>query len=65
MQGKRILTAIEELNKWRERKENFIKMKVRNKKTIRNIEKHISYYETLLRDMKRELRPSKLSTFRI
>lgn len=48
-----ILTALAELDRWRARQESL-------REELARVNRQVAYYEALVRDMKREARPSRL-----
>jgi hypothetical protein len=69
MLSKLILLAIEELKQWKVRKEEF-KLAIANasskersklKKELEKVSEQVEYYEALIKDMKKELRPVKIT----
>ncbi|MDI6917678.1 MAG: hypothetical protein QMC80_07785 [Thermoplasmatales archaeon] len=68
MKSGEILLAIKELENWRNRKEKIkdeLKKlsddeKTEKKKELEKINEQIAYYESLIRDMKKEVKPPKI-----
>ena len=68
MKSGEILLAIKELESWRSRKEKILNElatlshdeKTEKKKELEKINEQIEYYETLIKDMKKEVKPPKL-----
>ncbi len=68
MKTEEILLAIKELESWKSRKEkisNEIKTlsgdeKTEKKRELEKINKQVSYYESLIKDMKKEVKPPKI-----
>ncbi|MDI6709034.1 MAG: hypothetical protein QME47_08135 [Candidatus Thermoplasmatota archaeon] len=69
MLSKRILLAIEELEMWKKRENEFKNLlekatgedRTRLKKELEKVSEQVDYYEALIRDMKKELRPIKIT----
>ena len=69
MKSEEILLAIKELESWRERKEKILNElttlsddeKTEKKKELEKTNEQIAYYESLIKDMKKEVKPPKLS----
>lgn len=53
MRERAILEALEELDRWRERAKLL-------REELRRVQRQVAYYEALLRDMKRAVRPPRL-----
>ncbi len=68
MKTEEILLAIKELELWRDRKEKILNElsglsgdeKTEKKKELEKINKQVSYYESLIKDMKKEVKPPKI-----
>ena len=68
MKSEEILLAIKELENWRDRKEKILNElatlsddeKTEKKKELEKINEQIAYYESLIKDMKKEVKPPKL-----
>ncbi len=68
MKTEEILLAINELESWKERKEkilNELRALVDDKKTekqkeLKKINEQIAYYESLIKDMKKEVKPPRV-----
>ncbi|MCG2826059.1 MAG: hypothetical protein L6265_05655 [Thermoplasmatales archaeon] len=68
MKTEEILLAINELENWRDRKEKILNElsglsgdeKTEKKKELEKINEQIAYYESLIRDMKKEVKPPKI-----
>lgn len=69
MKSEEILLAIKELESWRDRKERITgeleklsgDEKNEKKKELEKINEQIAYYESLIKDMKKEVKPPKLA----
>ncbi|MDI6855441.1 MAG: hypothetical protein QMD21_01475 [Candidatus Thermoplasmatota archaeon] len=69
MLSKRILLAIEELEMWKKRENEFKNLlekatgeeRTRLKKELEKVSEQVDYYEALIGDMKKELRPIKIT----
>ena len=69
MKSEEILLAIKELESWRERKEKILNElttlsddeKTEKKKELEKTNEQIAYYESLIRDMKKEVKPPKIA----
>ena len=69
MKTEEILLAIKELESWKERKEKILDElmtlsddeKTEKKKELEKINEQIAYYESLIKDMKKEVKPPKLA----
>lgn len=69
MKTEEILLAINELESWKERKEKILDElmtlsddeKTEKKKELEKINEQIAYYESLIKDMKKEVKPPKLA----
>ncbi|PJB20877.1 MAG: hypothetical protein CO114_08350 [Euryarchaeota archaeon CG_4_9_14_3_um_filter_38_12] len=68
MKSEEILLAIKELENWRNRKEKISNElmtlsgdeKNEKKKELEKINEQIAYYESLIKDMKKEVKPPKI-----
>ena len=68
MKSEEILLAIKELENWRDRKEKILNElmtlsddeKTEKKRELEKINEQIAYYESLIKDMKKEVKPPKL-----
>ncbi len=68
MKSEEILLAIKELESWRDRKEKILNElmtlsdddKTEKKRELKKINEQIAYYESLTKDMKKEVKPPKL-----
>lgn len=66
---KKILIALEELERWKRRKDQLISSiknansaeKQKLKRELDKVNEQIEYYEALVKDMKKELRPVKIT----
>lgn len=69
MKTEEILLAINELENWRNRKEKILNElttlsddeKTEKKKELEKTNEQIAYYESLIKDMKKEVKPPKLA----
>jgi cob(I)alamin adenosyltransferase len=68
MKSEEILLAIKELENWRDRKEKILNElmtlsddeKTEKKRELEKINEQIAYYESLIKDMKKEVKPPKI-----
>lgn len=68
MKSEEILLAIKELENWRNRKKKILNElmtlsddeKTEKKKELEKINEQIAYYESLIKDMKKEVKPPKI-----
>ncbi|MBU4189682.1 MAG: hypothetical protein KJ886_01615 [Candidatus Thermoplasmatota archaeon] len=69
MKSEEILLAINELENWRNRKEKILNElttlsddeKTEKKKELEKTNEQIAYYESLIKDMKKEVKPPKIA----